>query len=85
MEKELFNEVEQLEKVGCLIEKVEALNSFLLDKLRQVEQADMNEPREALFYLKQDLEKYQMLGYLLEDNLEEINKLNSRVIKSLMQ
>lgn len=85
MEKDLFKEVEQLEQVGCLIEKVEALSSFLLDKLEQVEKADMKEPREALYNLKVDLGRYQMLAYMLIDNLEEINSLNNQVTASLMQ
>lgn len=84
MEKEFSKEVEQLEKVGCLIEKVEALGSFLLDKLEQVEKADMKEPREALYDLKVDLDKYKMLAYILLDSLEEMDSLNNQVVESLM-
>lgn len=85
MEKEFIKEVEQLEEIGCLIEKVEALQGFLMDKLEQVEKADIKEPREALFDLQQDIGRYKMLAYILSDSLATIDNLNNEVIASLMQ
>lgn len=85
MEKEFIKEVEQLEEIGCLIEKVEALQGFLFDKLEQVEKADIKESRKALFELQQDIGRYKMLAYILSDSLATIDNLNKEVIASLMQ